>query len=98
MCCLFNNISKYNRKACYKARIYAGRVYLENIFKALKEQNIGNVVVAWYIANDSSVGINILIKGYGIQGIDGVLYERSSRTVDYKLCIEITLLLILIYV
>ena len=42
-------------------------VYLENIFKALKEQNIGNVVVAWYIANDSSVGINILIKGYGIK-------------------------------
>ena len=41
----------------------------EDVIKAVKEQNIGNVLVAGHMASDS-VGINLIIKEFEAQGLE----------------------------
>ncbi len=50
----------------------------EDVLKAVREQNIGNVVVAGHMASDS-VGINIFIRALEEQGIEVI---RMSGVID----------------
>jgi putative NIF3 family GTP cyclohydrolase 1 type 2 len=68
----------------YKAYFEAGVGTLvvmhtpENVIKAIKEQNIGNVIVAGHMASDS-VGINLLITALQAKGLEVV---RMSGVID----------------
>lgn len=70
--------------AVYKAYFEAGVGTLvvmhtpENVIKAVKEQNIGNVIVAGHMASDS-VGINRVIKALESRGLQVV---RLSGVID----------------
>ncbi|OPJ56242.1 Nif3-like dinuclear metal center hexameric protein [Alkalithermobacter paradoxus] len=52
----------------------------EDVLKAVREQNIGNVIVAGHMASDS-VGINEFIKGLEDRGIEVI---RMSGVIDPK--------------
>ncbi|MTI95717.1 MAG: hypothetical protein FH749_09580 [Firmicutes bacterium] len=52
----------------------------EDVIKAVKEQNVGNVVVAGHMASDS-VGINILVDALEAKGLEVV---RMSGVIDPK--------------
>lgn len=52
----------------------------EDVIKAVKEQNIGNVIVAGHMASDS-VGINVFLKALEERGVEVI---RMSGVIDPK--------------
>ncbi|MDD4079745.1 MAG: hypothetical protein PHP58_08610, partial [Eubacteriales bacterium] len=44
-------------------------LHMQDVIKAVREQNIGNIIVAGHMASDS-IGINLIIKALETRGME----------------------------